>query len=254
MRKKIGIIIVLAMILGGMLYLRSRGSDQPAEAAPNETTPTEDSGDTMKDNIPLGTVIPNETDGGVIITAAQADGTEKQFIYTDVAADSWYLTAVNYAVSSGLISGEGNLLQPEYGVQRAQFAAVLYRYSGGEPVDQSCSFSDVDPQEWYVPYIDWVVSKGYMGGLDAETFAPFSYMTVEQAIVTLYRLAGEPYEDGTLADYPYTPKITEAAMDAMTWAWNKGLIAEEECVWYPTQALSRAQMAVLLLRFHTMTE
>ena len=38
----------------------------------------------------------------------------------------------------------------------------------------------------------------------------------------------------------------------MTWAWNNGLITEKECVWYPTQAISRAQVALLLMRYDTL--
>ena len=57
---------------------------------------------------------------------------------------------------------------------------------------------------------------------------------------------------GTLDDYPYAPKVSESGRDAVTWAWNNGLITEKECVWYPTQAISRAQVALLLMRYDTL--
>ena len=62
----------------------------------------------------------------------------------------------------------------------------------------------------------------------------------------IYRLAGEPTVSGTLDDYPYAPKVSESGRDAVTWAWNNGLITEKECVWYPTQAISRAQFVTIL--------
>jgi len=64
----------------------------------------------------------------------------------------------------------------------------------------------------------------------------------------LHRLAGSPESNASLEDYPYAPKVSETNLSAVRWAWEKGLIAEDECVWYPTQAVSRAQIALLLMR------
>ena len=84
---------------------------------------------------------------------------------------------------------------------------------------------------------------------DSWVFDPSGFLSCEQAIIVLYRLAGEPTVTGTLDDYPYAPKVSESGRDAVTWAWNNGLITEKECVWYPTQAISRAQVALLLMRY-----
>ena len=54
----------------------------------------------------------------------------------------------------------------------------------------------------------------------------------------LHRLAGSPESNASLEDYPYAPKVSETNLSAVRWAWEKGLIAEDECVWYLTQAVS----------------
>ena len=77
-------------------------------------------------------------------------------------------------------------------------------------------------------------------------------MTCEQALIGLYRVAGEPETDGSLTDYPYAAKVSESGRSAVDWAWKNGLITEVECVWYPTQAISRAQVALLLMRYSAM--
>jgi len=250
MRKKLSTLLILILILCGMLYLRSH---KKAEDIPNSETQEQTiaaSNAVSAQDITLGTVTANETDGGITITVPQEDGTEKTYIFTDVEKDEWYTDAVNYVVSTGLMNGseDGFIFLPNYGIQRLEYAIVISRFAGAELNAKKCSFPDMTGQEWFAKYVDWIVAEGYMGGLSDGTFAPFGYLTVEQAIVVLYRYSGEPYVDGSLVDYPYTPKISESAVDAMTWAWNKGLITEEECVWYPTQAISRAQVALLLTR------
>ena len=57
------------------------------------------------------------------------------------------------------------------------------------------------------------------------------------------------YIGGDLIGFSYAPKVSETNLSAVRWAWEKGLIAEDECVWYPTQAVSRAQIALLLMRY-----
>ena len=170
--------------------------------------------------------------------------------FPDVAAGAWYADAVNYVVSTGVMSGDDtqHLFQPEYGVERSQFAVIVYRFAGGTPTEEDAEFSDLADDEWYYEYVKWMVGKGLMGG-NGGAFDPSGFLSCEQAIIVLYRLAGEPTVSGTLDDYPYAPKVSESGRDAVTWAWNNGLITEKECVWYPTQAVSRAQVALLLMRY-----
>ena len=183
-------------------------------------------------------------------TTVTADGPQTTYTYTDVAPDAWYANAVNYVVSTGVMSGDDtqHLFQPEYGVERSQFAVIMYRFAGGTPTEEDAEFSDLTGDEWYYEYVKWMVGKGLMGG-NGGAFDPSGFLSCEQAIIVLYRLAGEPSVTGTLDDYPYAPKVSESGRDAVTWAWNNGLITEKECVWYPTQAISRAQVALLLMRY-----
>lgn len=189
--------------------------------------------------------------GGIDIAVTAGDGTESVYTFSDVAIDSWYADAVNYVVSTGTMSGdeEQKLFQPEYGVERAQFAVIVCRFAGGEPSDGKLTFSDLTGDEWYYNYVSWMVEQKLMGGTDGSAFDPEGFLSCEQALIVLYRLAGEPTAKGTLEGYPYAPKVSDSGRDAVTWAWNSGLITEQECVWYPTQAVSRAQVALLLMRY-----
>lgn len=256
MRRKWLILILLALVLAVMLVLHFKGgkdnendtpADTPAQTDQTGTDPAVNTADAPQTQ--LGAMTANEG-GGVQITVTAEDGTAKTYTFTDVASDAWYADAVNYVVSTGVMSGDEqqNLFRPEYGVERSQFAVVMYRFAGGEPTAAEAEFSDLTGEEWYYDYVKWMVGEGLMGG-NGGAFDPDGFLSCEQALIVLYRLAGEPDVTGTLEDYPYAPKVSESGRDAVTWAWNSGLITEKECVWYPTQAVSRAQVALLLMRY-----
>ena len=255
MRKKLILILLLAAALIVMLVLRGRGKNDndPGGGQNGQQTQqgAEDGAQPLQE--PLGAMTANEN-GGVDIAVTAEDGTVATYTYSDVAADAWYARAVDYVVSTGVMSGDDTqkLFQPEYGVERAQFAVIIYRFAGGTPAEGKAAFSDLSEDEWYYEYVNWMVQQKLMGGTDGGAFDPDCFLSCEQALSVLYRLAGEPEIKGTLEDYPYAPKVSDSGRDAVTWAWNSGLITEKECVWYPTQAVSRAQVALLLMRYDTL--
>ena len=259
MRKKWLIMILLVLVLAIMLVLRLKGTKDREDASTNnadgQTEQTDANSAADTNNVTdetLGSLAANEN-GGVDITVTAKDGTAKTYTFTDVALDAWYAQAVDYVVSTGVMSGdeEQSLFRPEYGVERSQFAVIMYRFAGGTPTAEEASFSDLTGDEWYYEYVKWMVGEGLMGG-NGGAFDPNGFLSCEQALIVLYRLAGEPAITGTLEGYPYAPKVSESGKDAVTWAWNSGLITEKECVWYPTQAVSRAQVALLLMRYDTL--
>lgn len=257
--RKTKLLALLAMVLLIMVVLKCCGGKKntddvqsPDTARSGQETSSQAMGNA---DIPLGTIKKNE-DGGVTITVIKEDGTIKDFLFTDVEADSWYTDAVNYVVSTGLMNGseDGPIFLPNYGIQRLEFAIVLYRFAGGTKERFRHQFSDMQIPDWYDDYVAWVTNHGYMTGKEGGSFDPFGYLSCEEALIVLYRLAGEPKPKGTLEGYPYAPKVSEFGLDAVTWAWNSGLIVERECVWYPTQTISRAQVALLFTRYSKMTQ
>lgn len=235
-------------------------ANTPHETVQTETEAAEEAQSVsvlrVGDGVVLGSVSENTELGGVDITIIADDGTEEVHTFTDVEPGSWYVNAVNFAVSARLMNGIGEdpIFQPEFGILRESFAQVLYRYTHGEQVEPRRRFSDVEEGSWYYDAVSWVTSERLMPSLDTSTFGVGQYMTCEQALICLYRVAGQPETDGTLENYPYASKVSGAGRSAVDWAWKIGLITEDECVWYPTQAISRAQVALLLMRLSSMSE
>ena len=257
--RKTKLLALLALVLIVMVVLKCCGgkknTDDVQMPDPAQSEQEMSSQVMGKADMPLGVVEKNE-DGGVTITVTKEDGTTNEFLFTDVEADSWYTDAVNYVVSVGLMNGseDGPIFLPNYGIQRLEFAIVLYRFAGGAEESFRHNFSDMQIPNWYDKYVVWVTNHGYMNGKEDGSFDPFGYLSCEEALIVLHRMAGEPKPKGTLEDYPYAPKVSEFGLDAVTWAWNEGLIVEQECVWYPTQTISRAQVALLFTRYSKMVQ
>ena len=183
MQKKLLIPILTVLVLIVILVVRGCGNkdtsqDDKQNEPQNTQTDTFDDTNTTGNDVrtELGTMIANES-GGVGITVT-ADGLQTTYTYTDVAPDAWYADAVNYVVSTGVMSGDDtqHLFQPEYGVERSQFAVIIYRFAGGTPTEEDAEFSDLTGDEWYYEYVKWMVGKGLMGG-NGGAFNPSGFLS-----------------------------------------------------------------------------
>lgn len=66
----------------------------------------------------------------------EQNGEKTVYVFSDITINDWYVPAVNYVVTNGLMSGTDvggglSLFRPNYGMTRAQLAAILYRFAGG---------------------------------------------------------------------------------------------------------------------------
>lgn len=134
MQKKLLIPILVVLLLVIVLMVRGCGNKDASQGDKQDETQdvqtdTFDNTNTTGNDVrtELGTMTANES-GGVDITVT-ADGPQTTYTYTDVAPDAWYADAVNYVVATGVMSGDDtqHLFQPEYGVERSQFAVIMYR-------------------------------------------------------------------------------------------------------------------------------
>ena len=253
MRKRLILAMVLAVLLAAMILTRRQPE---AEAGGNEPAVEQAAG--QSEAAPSGERKPSgkvtTAPGGGIEISIERDGGTETHVFSDVQADDWYVEAVNYVVSNGLMNGVadetgGERFRPDFGMTRAQLAVILYRFAGGEPTEPKREYADVLSGEWYYDSVNWADAQGLIAAEGEDTFGVDEYCCCEEVLTALYLTAGSPASSAGLEDYPYAPKVSEKGLNAVRWAWEKGLIAEDDCIWYPTQALSRAQIAVLLMRY-----
>jgi len=125
-------------------------------------------------------------------------------------------------------------------VTRAQMVAFIYRLTNGgdKGVDAYYSakalFTDVDPDEWYAPYINWAYASKVAYGVSETEFAPEAKITGAQAAAMLVRLLGK---DASGVDYALKAQSYAIALGLDDGIVTKGLYDGE---------LARGDMFILL--------
>ena len=119
---------------------------------------------------------------------------------------------------------------------------------GGEGCP-SGKFVDVNPKEWYHPYVDYAVEHGLFGGTSANTFEPETAMTRAMLVTVLWRYEGQPkgYEN-TFTDV--NAKSGSWYIDAVAWAAANNIVGGVgNGKFDPEGKITREQMATILFRY-----
>ena len=178
------------------------------------------------------------------ITVALSDGATIKVVdnsksFSDVSANHWGASAIDFATSRELFAGTGaNEFSPEGKMTRAMIWSVLARYEGADIPGGTGS-------EWYAGPQQWAIDNGISDGTMAN-----SSMTREQLAAMLYRYVGSPAVSGTVGDFADASSVSSWASDAMVWAVQQGLIAGmDEDTLSPQGTATRTQVAAILQRF-----
>ena len=124
--------------------------------------------------------------------------------------------------------------------------------TGDKPCDggadcPSGKFVDVNPKEWYHPYVDYAVTHGLFGGTSANTFEPETAMTRAMLVTVLWRYEGEPDAPAnTFSDV----KSGTWYSNAVSWAAANGVVnGVGNNKFDPEGKITREQMATILFRY-----
>ena len=175
--------------------------------------------------------------------------------YTDVPVNAWYHEAVDYVVENGLMNGvTKTAFAPEAIMNRAQMVTILYRMAGSPDVDAPAAFADVAADSFYADAVAWAVANGITTGVSSNAFDPNGQITREQMVTFLYRYAKlggmDVTTSGSLDAYADAAEVSSWAVEAMTWAVEKGIISGVNATTLaPASVTNRAEVATVLMRF-----
>ena len=158
---------------------------------------------------------------------AQPDPTEEPqngaaFPFVDVPEDSYYHSAVEWALTEGVTGGTTpTTFSPKAPATRAQMIVFLWAASGAPaPKTTENPFVDVSEDAYYYQAVLWAVENGITAGVSADAFGPDRTVTRAQAATFLYGVAGhletgtEPFDDVNDSDY---------FEKAVAWAFAEGI-------------------------------
>lgn len=183
------------------------------------------------------------------------DGIGSGLPFTDVSEGALYADAVAYVYEQGILRGTSDTtFSPNAAVSRGALVTALYRMDGQNAVTGQLAFSDVDAGAYYAKAVVWAVEQGLVVGYEDGRFLPDAPVTQEQVAVILYRFANRNNEmevasSNQISIYPDFEQVSEYAIPAMNWAMENGLLQTSGTVLNPAGAVTRAEMATMLMDF-----
>ena len=159
--------------------------------------------------------------------------------FKDVASDSYYYEAVQWAVENGITEGtSADTFSPGASCTRAQMVTFLWRAAN--------PFKDISANDYYYEAVLWAVENGITSGTGADTFSPGATVTRGQTVTFLHRAAGSPLAGSSafsdVSDSAYYAK-------AVAWAAENGITSGTgNSKFTPNAACTRGQIVTLLYR------
>ncbi len=194
--------------------------------------------------------------GDVSIEVSFAPIKDETADFSDVPADAWYAEAVQYVYENGLMTGTSDTtFSPDLTTSRSMIATILWRMAGSPVVNYAMDFADVPADQWYAEAVRWASSEGIVGGYGNGSFGTGDPITREQFAVMLYRFAQKQGYDVSVGEntnilsYTDVSSVSEYAIPAMQSAVGSGVITGMGDTLAPQGETTRAQAAMMLMRF-----
>jgi len=172
--------------------------------------------------------------------------------FRDVPTSFVAFNAIKWANDNGIVTGSNGMFYPNDQMTRAQYAFVLWRYSGRPPATGH-NFTDVPSSHIANTAIAWASEKGIVTG-SGNRFMPEDNMTRAQMVLMMYRysrlnnknLSSNP---NALDQFSDRGQVPAAAQEAMRWAVTHGLMTGNAGRLMPNDTITRAQVVLILYRY-----
>ena len=154
---------------------------------------------------------------------------------TDIVGH-WAENDIAWVIEMGLFNGtSATTFNPNGTMTRGMFVTVLGRYAGVDPADYSDwylpeLYTDVNPNAYYAPYINWATRHGITSGTGVGTFSPDAPITREQMAVLMVRFAScygyafESIREDVPDSFADTASISGYAINAVDVMRQSGII------------------------------
>jgi sugar lactone lactonase YvrE len=186
---------------------------------------------------------------------------EKAVSYLDVPKDSWFYDAVTETTRMGILQGTGSqYFEPLAEIDRAMFVTMLSRaFQSTYPtiiITGDTAFSDVPADSWYHDAVAWAAEQTIAKGFGNDQFDPTRSVSRQEMVCFLYRYAkllemDRVVSDETLLDgFSDAKDLSSWAIDAMTWAVDRGILkGNESGLLEPLANTTRAEAAQMMKNF-----
>lgn len=123
-----------------------------------------------------------------------------------------YVEAVEALQERDIISGyPDGTFKPDQPINRAELLKIVFKGNSVTTADRRC-FSDINPDEWYAPYVCTAKRRGIIDGYPDGTYKPGRTVNVAEAIKIILGAYGRDITDGAGEQWyaPYIDYLNEA--------------------------------------------
>lgn len=162
--------------------------------------------------------------------------------FRDTSTGAWYSDAVNWAFSTGVVSGYGD---GRFGtndpVSREQMASILWRWRGSPEAGSINAFADAEQiSDWASDAVNWARSTGVMSGRTGNRFDPKAYATRAEVASVLRGALTQAGANGTAPAEPTSPPETQKPRILIAYFTRANNVQYDNSV----DAVSRASLVV----------
>jgi len=176
--------------------------------------------------------------------------------FTDVNEEDWFFDDVKYVVANGLFKGtSATTFSPTTEITRGMIVTILGRLSEIDAEEfEGASFTDVDTEMYYAPYIKWAAEEGLIKGIGENKFAPDADISRQDLAVILFRYASyieiELPSTEAVSDFDDVDSIWDYAVEAIKAMQEAELVnGKPGNIFDPLNTSKRSEAAALFHRF-----
>lgn len=161
--------------------------------------------------------------------------------------------AIMYLMDHGIVDGYSDgTIKPDQEITRAELLKIFVEASVGNPetLEYNRCFNDIEILEWYVRYVCYAKSEGWVEGYEDGSFKPADSIDNIETLAMLFRTQGfvppatwmideDPFVDVSVYDW-YGPDVW--------YAQNNGIIDGDSEFFYPGTLVTRGEAFEMLYR------
>ena len=178
--------------------------------------------------------------------------------FTDVYADDWYASAIEYTYNKGIILGTSSTtFNPNTKLTRGMLVTILHRMEGKPAPTTQNKFSDVSSSQYYYDAVVWATEKGIIHGYDNGRFGPDDTITRQDVAVILRNYTQykkiNTNVTANLGSFSDGSLVSDYAKSAVQWAVGTGVITGNnngESL-TPHGTATRAEAASIMYKYYT---
>ncbi len=202
---------------------------------------------------PSGT-IPNTSN-----TGTNTEDESSQAAFNDIEDVAWAAEAITRLKEKGVLAGNGDgSFKPQDPVTREEFLKMVIEALALKNESEDVSFSDVDKNSWYYPYICGGVYYKLINGMEDGSFGigqSIKRADVAVILVRLLKMYGKEYTWKSIVYKDVIKEELEYAYDAIYSVSEARLMTGTGDVTFePFKSLTRAEAAVIIDRVITLLE